>query len=64
MRPNRVTENVNYASEMNELDSVNTDNISSYVIQLTAVELFFIEIIQWARHGATDQFAPSPILSL
>lgn len=46
MRPNRVTENVNYASEMNELDSVNTDNISSYVIQLTAVELFFIEIIQ------------------
>lgn len=45
---------MNYASEVNELDSVNTDNISLYVIELTAVELFFTEIMQNASHGATD----------
>lgn len=61
--PNHVTKNVNYACEMNELDSVNADNISLYVIQFTAVELFFTEIMQRTSHGATDQFAPSPILS-
>lgn len=49
---------------MNELGSVNTDNISLYVIRLTAVELFFTEIMQRASHGATDQFAPSPTSGL
>lgn len=58
--PNHVTKNVNYACEMNELDSVNADNISLYVIQFT---VFFTEIMQRTSHGATDQFAPSPILS-
>lgn len=55
---------MNYASEMNELDSVNTDNISLYVIWLTAVELFFTEIMQRDSHGTTDQFAPSLTSSL
>lgn len=62
--PNHITEKVDYAGKVNELDSVNTDKFFLYVIQLTAVELFFIELVQKADHDTVDQFAPNPILIL
>lgn len=57
--PNHIIENVDYASEVSELDSVNTDKFCLYVIQLTAVELFFIKVMQKASHDTMDQFAPN-----
>lgn len=62
--PNRITENVDYTSEVNELDSVNMDKFYLYIIQLTAVELLFIEMMQKPSHDTIEQFAPNPTLSV